>query len=114
MELKFEELDSSIKKILLEGRMDIAGAEQIDLKFTALTATEKGLVLVDLSGVDFIASIGIRTLLSNAKAVSLKGGKMVICCPPGNVAKVLDTMDINSIVPVFETEKEALSELQAV
>ena len=78
MELHVEQLDNDIKKINLIGSMDIAGTGAIDLQFTAQTATQKALIVVDMSQVDFLASIGIRTLLSNARALKARGGKMVL------------------------------------
>ena len=66
MESAVHDLDSDILGINLAGRMDLNGTREIDLKFTALTATRRARILVDLSNVTFIASIGIRTLISNA------------------------------------------------
>src|SRR5438105_2738881 len=57
-----------LKTIRMSGKMDAIGTQQIDLKFTALTATAKTAVLVDLSKVALLASIGIRTLVSKAQA----------------------------------------------
>jgi len=57
------ELEDGIKKITLQGRMDIDGTQKIDMKFTAVTASESANVIVDLSGVEFISSIGIFSYL---------------------------------------------------
>ena len=78
MELAVQDLDSGVLGINLSGRMDIIGTQQIDLKFTMLVSTRKAQILVDLSNVTFIASIGIRTLVSNAKAQKLRGGSMAV------------------------------------
>jgi anti-anti-sigma regulatory factor len=48
-------------------RLDIEGAFKIDSEFNRV-AEEKKNVLVDLSDVTFIASLGIRTLITGAKA----------------------------------------------
>ena len=75
MQLESELLDEYIMKISLDGRLDIEGTQAIDMKFTALTATQKAAILVDMSKVSFLASIGMRTLLSCAKAAAARGGK---------------------------------------
>jgi anti-anti-sigma factor len=100
MELAIHELDSGILGINLSGRMDIIGTQQIDLKFTALTSTRKAQVLVDLSNVTFIASIGIRTLINNAKAQKLRGGSMVLYKPNNQVEEVLRATGIHAIIPI--------------
>ncbi len=111
MQLESELLDDHILKVTLAGRMDIQGTQDIDMKFTALTATKKAAVLVDMSDVEFLASIGMRTLLSNAKANAAKGGKMVLFNPQPMVKDVLETLGVASLIPVYDdlaAAKEAL------
>ena len=68
MQLETESLPDDILKINLSGRMDVAGTQAIDLKFTGHTANRRA-VIVDMSDVAFLASIGMRTLMLAAKAV---------------------------------------------
>ena len=107
MELHYVDFEDGIRKIDLKGRMDLEGANAIDLKFTALTATQRNFVIVDLSGVDFIATLGIATLVRNAKAARLRQGNLVLLSPQPNVANVLATTRIDQIVPVCSTLAEA-------
>jgi anti-anti-sigma factor len=100
MELEARELEPGILGISLSGKMDAVGTQQIDLKFTALTATTKTAVLVDLSKVTLLASIGIRTLVSNARAQQRRGGSMVLYQPTGPVETVLKTTGIDEIIPI--------------
>jgi anti-sigma B factor antagonist len=100
MELATRDLDSGILGISLSGRMDIVGTQQIDLKFTALTSTRKAQILVDLSNVTFLASIGIRTLVNVAKAQKLRGGAIVLYKPTTQVEEVLKATGIEAIIPI--------------
>jgi anti-anti-sigma factor len=100
MELAVHDLDSGILGISLSGRMDIIGTQQIDMKFTTLTSTRKAQILVDLSNVTFIASIGIRTLITTAKAQKARGGTMVLFKPSDQVEQVLRATGIDSIIPI--------------
>jgi anti-anti-sigma factor len=112
MNIDAEALDDGIWKINLSGRMDVKGTQEIDVKFSGMTAGQRNAIVVDMSGVDFLASIGIRSLLLNAKAVGLRGGKMVLLNPETSVAKVLQTAGIDTIVPIFndlEAAKQAVS-----
>ena len=103
MRIHCEQLADEIYKINLEGRMDIIGTQDIDLKFTGMTAAPRQFIIVDLSGVDFLASIGIRTLLINAKAVKDRGGKMVLLNPDINIEKVLLVTGIDVLIPIFDS-----------
>ena len=63
--------------ISLAGRMDIAGAAEIETAFSA-HASHAHVTLVDMAGVTFLASIGIRLILANAKSLYKRGGKLVL------------------------------------
>jgi anti-anti-sigma factor len=63
---------------------------------------------VDLGGVDFLASIGIRLLVVNAKAVANRGGKMLIVNPRPEVRHILDISGIPPIIPMYDDLRSAL------
>lgn len=113
MELHSRELESGILSISLVGRMDSVGTQQIDMRFTALSATRKVPVLVDLSQVTFLASIGIRTLVTNAKAQKRRGGAMVLYQPSPAVEEVLKSTGIDAIIPIAYDMEAAQRALEA-
>ena len=99
MNLEVAELENGITKVTLSGRLDIEGALKIDSEFNAI-AEEKKKVVVDLSDVNFIASLGIRTLIIGAKAAASNGGKMVLLDPQPNVERVLRTSRVDTVIPI--------------
>lgn len=116
MELTFEDLDDGVRRINLTGRMDVEGTEKIDLKFTSLAASKQGRIVVDLSGVDFMSSLGLGTLVRSASAQVLRKGKLVLLSPRPNVERVLETTRVNEVVPVFhdfEAARKAVREAVA-
>ena len=86
MELTTAEIGNEITKISLSGRLDIDGALKIDGPFMDIVK-EKKFVAVDLSDVGFLASLGMRTLVSGAKASWEHGGRMVLLKPAGECRK---------------------------
>jgi anti-anti-sigma factor len=114
MQLESELLDDHILRISLDGRLDIEGTQAIDMKFTALTATKKAAVLVDMTNVSFLASIGMRTLLSCAKAATARGGKMVLFNTQPMVKEVLETSGVSSLIPMFDDLAAAKEALQGI
>jgi anti-sigma B factor antagonist len=100
MRIETEELGDGILKVGLHGRMDIAGVDVIAMQLTAVTAPVGRRVIVDLSGVDFLASIGVRAILQNARAMSLRGGAMAVCCARPVVTEVLESAGVGNVVPV--------------
>jgi anti-anti-sigma factor len=103
MNLNVTELENGITQIALSGRLDVEGALKIDGEFNQI-AEEKKNVLVDLSGVSFIASLGIRTLITGAKATANNGGKMVLLNPQPKVERVLRTSRVDTVIPIIDDE----------
>ena len=107
MEIQYSELDNGIILIKLSGRLDIIGTGEIETKFAGYCAGEKVRVIVDLSKVDFLASIGIRLLTLTAKSVASRGGKMVILNPIPEVQEVLEITGIPAIIPMYSQLESA-------
>jgi len=114
MPIDFEDETDNLRRISISERLDIQGTEEIATKFAALTASANRRVVLDLTNVTFLASIGIRAVITNAKALQQRGGKMVLFV--GNnqaVTKTLETTGIDVLIPMFadaaEAEKAALA-----
>lgn len=111
MEMTLSELDDGVSRVALDGRLDVTGADRIGLPFTAaLSATGRDSI-VDLSGVTFLASMGIRLLISTARALDMKGGRMVLFGATESVQAVLDDAALEQLMPIVPTEADALAEL---
>jgi anti-sigma B factor antagonist len=108
MDMQVEELDGGVTNVVLRGRLDTVGAGVIDLKFNAVAGSKRAIV-VDLSAVDFLASLGIRVLIIGAKAVKNKGGKLVLLSPDENVHSVLKTAGIEQLIPVMFDRSAAIA-----
>ena|SRR5688572_5222184 len=113
MDLEYTELDNRIRLIKLNGKLDIVGTGEIETKFTGYCGGENVRVVVDLSEVEFLASIGIRLLTLTAKSVSSRGGKIVLLNPTPDVHHVLDVTGIPSMIPVYSHFESAETVLLA-
>lgn len=111
MNINEERLQNDIVRIALSGRMDIEGVGQIETKFAGMTAAPRMAIIVDMSAVPFMSSIGIRALLINAKAVGKRGGKFVLLNPEQNVRKVLETSGIDQLIPISNDLNEAMAKV---
>jgi anti-sigma B factor antagonist len=113
MELHYSELENNIRLIKLVGDLDIVGVGAIETQFSGYCAGENPRVVVDLSEVEFLASIGIRLLTLNAKAVSSRSGRMVLLHPTPDVKSVLEITGIPAIIPIYDGLESAEAVLLA-
>jgi len=112
MELHIEPLSAAATKAAPIGRWDIVGAVAIDLQLSALAGSGRSVVL-DLSRVTFLSSMGIRSIVISAKAVALRGARLVLMSPDKNVEMVLTTTGIDGLVPICDGIEAALAVLAA-
>ncbi len=106
MQITVTDLDAATKRVTLVGKLDIVGAEAIGLPLAA-AAGSRANIIVDMAGVDFIASIGIRHLVMAAKAVARGAGKLVLLSPTPMVAEVLTVSGLGQLLPMVRSEDEA-------
>ena len=108
MTIVYTDVNDTLRRVALSGRLDIAGTDAISLQFTALTAAGKLRTVVDLSDVDFLASIGIRAIVANARAMQQRGSRMVLFVGDnGPVAKTLSITGIDAVIPMFSDLAQA-------
>ena len=100
MNMQVQDAEGGITHFVLEGRFDIAGAQEVDLRFSVLAGSAKALV-VDLTKVSFLASIGVRTLMLSAKKMIRRGAAMAVCGADENVEKVLRSTGFDEIVDLY-------------
>ena len=112
MEMTLVDAGPEFTHIALSGRIDLQGVGDFDHEFTKQTVTRKKGVIVDMSGVDFLASIGMRTLITVAKALNRYSAKLVLLNPHPNVEEALTTAGFDQIMPIehdFEKAVESVT-----
>ena len=111
MEMRYSELDNGIRLITLIGTLDMQGTFSIEVQFARHCAGENVRVLVDLSGVTYLSSIGIPMLINTARSVSSEGGKMGLVGPIYDVHRVLEITGVTLIIPIYHDFDTAVAEM---
>lgn len=111
MILSTEPMDGDITRVLLDGRLDIEGAAVIDLRMNVLAGSAKAL-LIDLSNVSFLGSMGLRSILVPAQTVRRRGGKVALLSPIPMVEAVLKTSNVDQVIPIFYELDAAVAALR--
>ncbi|MGD9613320.1 MAG: STAS domain-containing protein [Kiritimatiellia bacterium] len=94
------------------GRLDAAGAPELETRCKALILEGSNRLLLDLAKVEYVSSAGLRSLLVLAKAVKSAGGALALC---GLVPAVRDVMTISgfdNILPLAADRAAALELLK--
>jgi anti-anti-sigma factor len=93
----------------VEGPLDLQGARILEAYAAQhLSAGESRLVL-DLAGVDYISSAGLRALLVVAKKAQAANGCLVLCRPTPTVLNVMAISGFQQLLKISGTEEEAIA-----
>ena len=108
MPIELTETPVGVTRAILSGRIDVANIPAIDPPLQQ-AAQSGGAMLIDLSAVDFIASLGLRTLIKCARIMSQKQGRLALLSPRPAVAEIIEISGIEELIPVYHSEAEAIA-----
>lgn len=108
MSVSYEDVGDDLRRIMIFGRLDMEGTDSMSPRIMELAGESKKGVVIDLSAVRFLASVGIRVLVACAKAVHQRGGKLVVVVAQGSsVSMSLIATGVDELIPVFTDTAEA-------
>lgn len=96
------------------GRIDHATAEGFKAALQPhLTACAAGRdrVVLDLAGVEYISSVGLRVLMLASKQAKAQGGALAVTDLQPVVREIFEISRFNLVLEVFPTLREALAKL---
>ena len=112
MELTVVEQSDDLTVVALDGRLDVQGVSDVEMKFVANTSGRRKPTIVDLSKVEFIASLGMGMLVSAAQTLKQRGARLVLLKPRELVVDSLNAAGLTSVLTVSETMQEARQQAQ--
>jgi anti-anti-sigma factor len=94
--------------IRIRGRLDIESAPRLEQSLKTVLDTGKIRLVIDCSEMEYVSSPGIRVLLVAAKHIDSLAGRFALVSPRGYAKEILRTSGIPTVVPMPDTESEAL------
>lgn len=110
--LEIEPLDDTTLAVRFQGRLDVLGVDAVETRFTAGVVPSGKSAIVDLSGVDFIASLGIRMLVAVGRTLARDGRKMALHSGSEQVAEVLEMAALDQLMVVADDADSARAALK--
>ncbi len=93
--------------IALAGESDVYTYDQLRGALESEAARGVSLLIVDLSGLEFMDSSGVQVLLDIRVMMSNHGGKLALAGPQNTVARVLNLVGADQLIPVYASVEEA-------
>jgi anti-anti-sigma factor len=96
--------ENGIPVLVLSGRLNQASADTLHTAAMEIAGEEDSKALiVDMGGVDFIASVGIRP----SQALSMRGGKLAVANLNPQISEFFKLTGLDQMFRVYETVQDA-------
>jgi anti-anti-sigma factor len=109
VDIEVEPIGDKLVKVAITGRLDAHGVDRIETRLLASLVPNANNAIIDLSGVDFVASMAIRMFVSAAKTLRQRQAALALYGATEGVNKVFEIVSLRTIIPVCATEAEALA-----
>ena len=97
--------DASI--VTVSGRVDSQTAPQLDDALAQLAAGGNNKIVLDLKGVDYMSSAGLRSIVKAAQTAQKSGGELRLAAVSDSVEVVLRTVGMLQMFKLYTTSGEA-------
>lgn len=97
--------------VTVTGRMDAITSPAFEKTMNDLIAAGETRFVVELAGLDYISSAGLRVILAIAKSLKAKGGLICFANVEGTVKEVFDISGFGAIFRMHDSVNGALSAL---
>jgi anti-anti-sigma factor len=96
-----------------DGRIDTTTAPDLERHLFALVTAGERRIVVDLSGVDYISSAGLRVMLLFARRVKDAGGRLALCAMGDPVRQVFHLAGFLPLFTVCDSPDAAVRQTAA-
>src|SRR5262245_24145048 len=92
----------------IEGKLDTSTSGYAYDEMVRIAKSGNKKILVNLKGLAYVSSAGLRVLLTAAKLLQTSGGQLKFCEPTDSVGQALAISGFNSLLSVHATEGDAI------
>jgi serine/threonine-protein kinase RsbW len=105
---------NGIRIVAPSGPLDANAAPALDNTLRQLISTECKWIIVDLAGVTYISSRGLKALVSGWRSTHDTSGNLVLCSVSPRVQGIIDTIGFNQVFDIYRSLEEATTALDKV
>jgi len=106
MDVRFKE-EKGYSVAAVQGRLDTMTVWDFEQKMSGLVKEHPGNLVLDLSGLEYISSAGLRSLLALSKKVKAAGASMALCGLSGLPKEVFLVSGFDIVFPLHESVEDA-------
>ena len=101
-----------VRVVALTGELDFLSASDLGARLSDLRGQTGNAVVIDVSGLTFIDSTGLATLLHGSKRTQNGEARVAIVSPEGDVRRVLELTAVDKLIRVCASLEQAVKAVQ--
>ena len=105
-----EEKNNDVVICSLEGEINIGSSLELRKVFEAIIQRNEKKVLVDFSGVSYIDSSGLATLIEMFHRLKKIGGALRLCNMDQKIKNIFEVTKLHKLFAIFENRETALKD----
>jgi len=110
MEAQVEEKGDVIV-VRVQGRLDAASSPQLEKKLNSIIESGHFKLILNLGGVDYLSSAGMRLMLSASKKLKHLEGKVIACSLNEDVLDVIKMAGFHQVIEIYPSEEESFNHI---
>lgn len=95
------------KLLLVSGRVDAEACTELEARCERCCLSGAKTLVMDMTGVDYLSSAGLRALLSGAKMMEAGEGKLVLVMPEGPALEIVKMAGFDKVLTICGSMQEA-------
>lgn len=95
--------------LTVKGRVDSASSGELESSLKSFLGRGQYNLVLDLAGVDFLSSSGLRVMVSTLKTVRAAGGEMVLACPAVQAADAIAIAGLDALFKTYPDREAAIA-----
>lgn len=100
--------EGGIPVLVLSGRLNQASADSLHSAAMEIVGNKDNKALIiDMGGVDFIASVGIRSLIRPSQSLAMRGGRLAVANLNPQISEFFRLTGLDQMFRVYETVQDA-------
>jgi anti-sigma B factor antagonist len=103
-----EERTADVLTVGLKGRLDASTSKSVEDFLLKQIDAGSRLFVLDLGGLEYISSVGLRVFMMAAKRLKVVKGKIVVCSLSAPIKEVFEISGFTSLFPMFDDRAAAV------
>ena len=102
------DMNGDVAVVTASGRFDSETAPSLDAELSKV-AGEKNKIVLNLKGVDYLSSAGLRAIVKALQAVQKSGGGVKLACVSEPVETILRTVGMMEMLKIYPSVNDAVA-----